>query len=186
MKITQVSAIPLNVPVTLDAAGIEKSTSLSVCLVRIETDTGHAGHGITAITEEEVIAEIVKEIAAPAVISAGPALAQAKGGKINAIAITSQARLASAPEWPTLAQTVPGFDASPNLFLIGPAGLPEPIVARLNQSMREILARPDTLTALTAQGGTAQWKAPAQLGAQMEAEFKRWGTLVRERKITAE
>ena len=72
MKITSVTATPLNVPVTLDAAGIEKSTSLSVCLVRIETDTGHAGHGITAITEEEVIAAIVKEIATPALLGADP------------------------------------------------------------------------------------------------------------------
>ena len=72
MKITSVTATPLNVPVTLDAAGIEKSTSLSVCLVRIETDAGHVGHGLTAITEEEVIAAIVKEIAAPALIGADP------------------------------------------------------------------------------------------------------------------
>ena len=72
MKITSVTATPLNVPATLDAAGIEKSTSLSVCLVRIETDAGHIGHGITAITEEEVIAAIIKEIAAPALIGADP------------------------------------------------------------------------------------------------------------------
>ena len=121
-----------------------------------------------------------------AVISAGPALAQVKGGKINAVAITSEAKLASAPEWPALAQKYPGFDASPNLFLLGPAGLPEPIVTRLNQLTREILARPDTLTALAAQGATAQWKTAAQLGAQMDAEFRRWNNLVRERNITAE
>ena len=72
MKITHVSATPLNVPVTLDAAGITKTTSLSVCLVRIETDTGLVGHGLTAITEEEVIAAIVREIAAPALIGADP------------------------------------------------------------------------------------------------------------------
>ena len=59
-------------------------------------------------------------------------------------------------------------------------------MARLNQATREILAKPDTLAALATQGATAQWKTPAQLGAQMEAEFKRWAALVRERKITAE
>jgi len=133
-----------------------------------------------------IIPDLISGQISFAVISAGPALAQAKGGKINAIAITSEAKLASAPEWPTLAQTFAGFDASPNLFLIGPAGLPEPIVTRLNQATRDILAKPDTIAALAAQGATARWETPAQLRAQMEAEFKRWGALVRDRKITAE
>jgi L-rhamnonate dehydratase len=64
MKIARIRAIPLSVPVTMDAAGIEKKTSLSVCLVEVETDDGRTGHGITAITEEEAIAAIVNEIVA--------------------------------------------------------------------------------------------------------------------------
>jgi L-alanine-DL-glutamate epimerase-like enolase superfamily enzyme len=64
MKIARVAATPLNVPVTLDAAGIEKQTSLSVCLVEVETDQGLVGHGFTAITEEEVISAIINEVVA--------------------------------------------------------------------------------------------------------------------------
>lgn len=64
MKIARVAATPLNVPVVLDAAGIEKKTSLSVCLVEIETDDGLIGHGFTAITEEEVVAAVVNEVVA--------------------------------------------------------------------------------------------------------------------------
>ena len=59
-------------------------------------------------------------------------------------------------------------------------------MARLNQTKCEILAKPDTLAALAAQGGTAQWKTPAQLGTQMEAKFKHCGDLMRERKIVSE
>ncbi|HEX9395993.1 MAG TPA: mandelate racemase/muconate lactonizing enzyme family protein [Burkholderiales bacterium] len=65
MRIARVTATPLNVPVVLDAAGIEKKTSLSVCLVEVETDTGLVGHGLTAITEEEVVASAVNEVVAP-------------------------------------------------------------------------------------------------------------------------
>ena len=72
MRITQVRATPLNVPVVLDAAGIEKRTSLSVCLVDIETDEGLVGHGFTAITEEEVIAAAVNQVAAPALEGQDP------------------------------------------------------------------------------------------------------------------
>ncbi len=63
-QIARVAATPLSVTVLLDAAGIEKKTALSVCLVEIETVDGRIGHGITAITEEEVIAAIVNEVVA--------------------------------------------------------------------------------------------------------------------------
>jgi L-alanine-DL-glutamate epimerase-like enolase superfamily enzyme len=63
VKIARVAATPLSVPVTLDAAGIEKKTSLSCCLVAVETADGQVGHGFTAITEEEVVAAAVNEVA---------------------------------------------------------------------------------------------------------------------------
>jgi L-rhamnonate dehydratase len=68
----RVKATPLNVPATLDAAGIEKKTSLSVCLVEIQNDDGMTGHGFTAITEEEVIAAAINEVVAPALQGEDP------------------------------------------------------------------------------------------------------------------
>jgi L-rhamnonate dehydratase len=67
-KIARVRATPLSVPVVLDAAGIEKKTSLSVCLVEVEAEGGLVGHGFTAITEEEVVASVLDHIAFPALI----------------------------------------------------------------------------------------------------------------------
>jgi len=64
MKIARVVATPLSVPVTLDAAGIQKNTSLSVCLAEVHTDDGRVGHGLTAITEEEVVAAAINEVLA--------------------------------------------------------------------------------------------------------------------------
>jgi L-rhamnonate dehydratase len=72
MRIARVAATPLNVPVTLDAAGIEKRSSLSACLVEVFADNGLAGHGFTAITEEEVVAAAVNEVAAPALAGEDP------------------------------------------------------------------------------------------------------------------
>ena len=51
MKITNVRAIPLNVPLTYERAAIRRETSLSACYVEIDTDQGLLGHGLTAITE---------------------------------------------------------------------------------------------------------------------------------------
>lgn len=72
MKITRVQATPLNLPISVEISGRTKTTSLSVCLVDIETDTGLTGTGMTAITEEEVIGSIVNDIAAHALLGADP------------------------------------------------------------------------------------------------------------------
>lgn len=67
-KIVRVSAMPLLVPIRIEAGGAARGTSLSVCLTEIETADGVIGHGFTGITEEEVIAEIIDEIVEPALI----------------------------------------------------------------------------------------------------------------------
>ena len=72
MKITRVRATPLHLPVTVDAGGRTRTTSLSLCLVDVETDTGLTGTGMTAITEEEVVAAIVDGVAAHALVGLDP------------------------------------------------------------------------------------------------------------------
>jgi L-rhamnonate dehydratase len=68
MRIARVAATPLNVPVTLDAAGIQKQVSFSVCLVEVEAGEGVIGHGFTAITDGEVVAAAVNQVARAALI----------------------------------------------------------------------------------------------------------------------
>lgn len=65
-KIARVTAYPLNIPVDFTIAGARAQTGLSCVVVEIETEDGVIGHGFTAITEEEVVAEAVNAIAAPA------------------------------------------------------------------------------------------------------------------------
>lgn len=72
MKITRVTATPLNLPIEVGQGARRKTTSLSICLVDIETDTGIVGTGMTAITEEEVVSAIVSEVAGHALIGADP------------------------------------------------------------------------------------------------------------------
>lgn len=70
MKIARIRSFPLDIPVRVDAGGVARETSLSVCLVEVETDSGLVGHGMTAITEEEVVAAAIDQIVAPALIGA--------------------------------------------------------------------------------------------------------------------
>lgn len=76
MKITSVKAIPVNIPVIIDVIEPAKTSNLSACLVRIETDDGLTGWGFTAITEEEVIASAVNHVAAPAIIGLDPMMTE--------------------------------------------------------------------------------------------------------------
>ncbi len=72
MKITKVTATPLNVPLRIALLGLERATTLSVCLVEVETDSGMTGHGLTGITEEDVIAQIIHGVAGPAILGDDP------------------------------------------------------------------------------------------------------------------
>lgn len=72
MKIASVRATPLNLPVTMGQGARAKSTSLSLCIVDVTLDDGRTGTGMTAITEEEVVASIVNDIASHALIGLDP------------------------------------------------------------------------------------------------------------------
>jgi len=113
------------------------------------------------------------------VLSAPPALAQAKSGKVRAIALTSPVRLAGAPDWPALADTLPGFDASPRLFVLAPAGTPGPVVARLDAAIKAMLAKPAVQESLNAQGATAAPAGADELGALIVAELRKWGPVAK-------
>ncbi len=65
--ITRVTATPLNVPMHVTLAGADRRTSLACVHVEVETAQGLTGHGFTAITEEDVIAQIVNGVAGPAI-----------------------------------------------------------------------------------------------------------------------
>jgi L-rhamnonate dehydratase len=67
MKIVNVAATPLNVPLAISLPGIGRKSSLEACFVEVETDAGITGHGLAAITGESVIAEIVNAVIAPAI-----------------------------------------------------------------------------------------------------------------------
>jgi len=65
--IARVTATPLNVPMHVKLAGADRKTSLACVHVEVETSQGLIGHGFTAITEEDVIAQIVNGVAGPAI-----------------------------------------------------------------------------------------------------------------------
>jgi tripartite-type tricarboxylate transporter receptor subunit TctC len=120
-----------------------------------------------------------------AIMSASPALAQSKSGRLRAIAMTSPAKLPNV-EWPALADTLPGFDASPRLFVIAPAGTPESIVSSLNGTLRTVLSSPEVMEGIAKQGATPDYTTPRELAARMAEELRKWSQVARDSGAKAE
>ena len=117
------------------------------------------------------------------VISALVAVSQAKGGKIRALAVTSAQRLPNAPEIPALAETIAGFEAAPNVFVVAPAGFSS---EKLSSALRQAVTSPEVQESYARQGATPMPAEPRELAARIEAEVRRWAAVVKDAGIKAE
>jgi tripartite-type tricarboxylate transporter receptor subunit TctC len=117
------------------------------------------------------------------VVSALAGVSQARGGKIRALAVTSAQRLPNAPEIPALAETIAGFEAAPNVFLVAPAGFSS---EKLSNAVRAAVTSPDVQESFSKQGATPMPAQPAELAARIAAETRRWSAVVKDAGIKAE
>jgi tripartite-type tricarboxylate transporter receptor subunit TctC len=106
-----------------------------------------------------------------------------KSGKLRGLAVTSSERKAYLPEVPPIAKIVPSLVFQSWLGIAGPAGLPAPVVQRLNSDLRKVLALPDVQERLAALGGGAAPTTPEAMRDQVATEIARWQKLVQSRKI---
>lgn len=120
------------------------------------------------------------------VISALAAMGPTKQGRIRTLAVTSLQRLPTMPDWPTMAETLPGFNAAPYVFVVAPAGTPAPVVEKLSQALRKAVSSPDVVENLARQGATTAPTDSRRLGAQIVEETKRWAAVVRDANIRVE
>ena len=117
------------------------------------------------------------------VISALAAMGPTRAGRIRTLAVTSPQRLPRAPEWPTMAETLPGFSAAPNVFLVAPAGTPAALIQKLSLALRNAVSSRDVEENLAKQGATTTPTTPAELSAQISEEVKRWAAVVKDAGI---
>src|SRR5262245_57098626 len=108
------------------------------------------------------------------------AQAQVRGGKLRSLAITTPKRLAAIPDIPAMAEALPGFEVVGWYGVIGPAGMPAPIVKRLHSELIRALALPDVRERLAADGAEAVGSAPAEFRDFMAADLAKWAKLVKE------
>ncbi len=85
------------------------------------------------------------------------------GGQLKLIATTGVNRLRDAPQAPTIAETYPGFSANPFSFVLGPAGIPEPILHKLSADLRAVVDSPEFAAKMLPLGTDPKSSSPQEL-----------------------
>jgi tripartite-type tricarboxylate transporter receptor subunit TctC len=108
------------------------------------------------------------------------ALPHIQAGTLKALATTGARRSPQLPDVPTLGEAfLPGFEASTWGMVIGPAGLPAPILAKLNADIRAALQVPSVVERHKTLGAEIISNTPEGMRAFTEAEMKKWGDAAR-------
>jgi len=109
-----------------------------------------------------------------------------RAGKLRALAVTTAERAKELPDLPTVAETVPGYEASAFFGMAVPANTPRDIVERLNRAVNDALADPGVQAKLAELGGTLIPGTPEDFGKLLADETDKWAKVVKATGATAE
>jgi tripartite-type tricarboxylate transporter receptor subunit TctC len=114
------------------------------------------------------------------------ALPMAREGKIRALAVTTAKRSGAAPEIPTVAETVPGFEATTWFALFAPANTPRAVIDRLNAEVQRVYRLPEVQDRLKSLGLEAVLSSPEELSRYQASEIAKWAKVVKDSGARAE
>jgi tripartite-type tricarboxylate transporter receptor subunit TctC len=101
-----------------------------------------------------------------------------RSGALRALAVTTAERSSQLPDTPTVAETVPGYEASALFGMGAPKKTPPEIIAKLNQEINAVLAEPDMKKRLIDLGGEPLISTPEAFGAMIVAETEKWKKVI--------
>jgi tripartite-type tricarboxylate transporter receptor subunit TctC len=117
--------------------------------------------------------------------TSGPISERIRSGEFRALAVTGKTRWRDFPDVPTVAeQGIPGFEVISWTGLAGPAGLPKPIVERLNAELRRAIAVPEVKATLEKMGGDPRATTPVEMRELVASQFATWSRLAKEASIS--
>jgi tripartite-type tricarboxylate transporter receptor subunit TctC len=110
-------------------------------------------------------------------------LAHVKSGSLRALAVTTTARAQALPDVPTLAEFIPGFEASQWIGLAAPKDTPPDIIERLNREINAALADPALKARFADLGGMVLPGSPDDFGKLIRDETEKWGKVIQAASI---
>jgi tripartite-type tricarboxylate transporter receptor subunit TctC len=119
-------------------------------------------------------------------VDLGNAIAQARGGKLRGLAVTSQKRTSLAPDVPAIAEALPGYELIAWFALVAPAKMPPDAVQRIHASSVEALRKNEVKEKFATIGVDVAPLGPAELGKFIESEIAHWAKLAKLANIQPE
>jgi len=116
-----------------------------------------------------------------AMIDAVPAMRGAiEGGQLKALAVATQKRLPNFPDLPTVAETLPGFEAVGWLAMMAPPGTPAALARKISDDMRNVLAQPEFRKRYEDLGTYIRLTTPEELTVFIREQQRIWGPVIAE------
>jgi tripartite-type tricarboxylate transporter receptor subunit TctC len=107
------------------------------------------------------------------------AAAQAKAGKVRALAVTSLTRAPLLPDVPAMAEFLPGFEATSWHGLFAPGGTPKEIVEKVSKEVQRIMKLPHIQERMLGMGATPVGNTPEEFTQHIAVERKKWAEVVK-------
>jgi tripartite-type tricarboxylate transporter receptor subunit TctC len=126
-----------------------------------------------------MIADLIGGQIQVAIDVATGALPHIRAGSVRVLAVASKRRFDALPDVPTIAETIPGYEANSWCGVGVPRGTPAQVVERLNREINAGLADPGVRAQLAKVATTPIIFTPGEFGAYMAAEVEKWGKVVR-------
>lgn len=170
--------------VNFASSGIGSTAHLCSELLRLTTGIHivHVPYKGAAPALNDVIAGQVQML----ISGVSSALPHARSGKLRGLGVTSAKRLAALPEYPTIGESVPGYEVQTWYGLLAPAALPEHLLKRLHPAVVTAMSSKDVQERLQALGAEAMTNTPGQFAALIKEEITKWAKVVRSAGIKPE
>jgi tripartite-type tricarboxylate transporter receptor subunit TctC len=110
---------------------------------------------------------------------------QVQSGTLHALGVAGSTRTPLAPDLPAIAETLPGFEATTWVGIVGPAGTPPAVVDKISKAFGEAVQRPDLVKRQHELGATPAASTPAEFAAFIRTDRERWQRVAREANLSA-
>jgi tripartite-type tricarboxylate transporter receptor subunit TctC len=116
-----------------------------------------------------------------------PYLENLKAGKLRALAVTGEQRVSVLPDVPTFTESgIPAYDTYALYGLFAPRGTPEPIIAKMQKAISQVVQEPALRSQWISEGGNVVGSTSAEFAARIRSESERWGKIIRSNNIKLE
>jgi len=143
------------------------------------TDIVHVPHKASGDARNSVVSGTVQMM----FDSVTTMMALAKGGQVRALATSGAQRNPLTPDLPTVAETVPGYEATIWLGLMAPKGTPKDVVDYLNKHINTVINSPQVKATWLKQGAVPLAKSPEEFDAFLRKDIDKWAKLIKTANI---